>query len=81
MNNPAVPARAESSECPRTDDQTLSNYCRVLRDSSIGSGWKHLADVLAELEGLRNSLPRRLAHVLSRHDRASEARKVQQDNL
>jgi hypothetical protein len=62
MNSSALPARAESFECRRTDDQALGDYGQVVRNSSIGSGWKHLVDILAELEVLHDSSQRGLAH-------------------
>jgi hypothetical protein len=51
MNRLALPRRM--------DGHTLGDSCRVIRESSIGSGWKHLANVLAELEARQGSLPPR----------------------
>jgi hypothetical protein len=81
MNSSALPAHAEFPDCRRTNDQTLSDYCQVLRDSSIGSGWKHLVDILAELEALHDALSRGLAHAITRYDCISKERKAQCHNL
>ncbi len=56
----AVSGRTSSSEGRHMDDQArYSQYCRVVKESSIGYGWKYLVHVLAELEAQHDSLPPR----------------------
>ncbi len=59
-NRSALPGRASSSEGRRMGDQAFyGDYCRMVTESSIGSGWKHLVNVLAELDARHDSLPPR----------------------
>ena len=52
MNNRSASRdRASPSEDRHMNDQVqYGDCCRVVRESSIGSGWKRLTHVLAELE-------------------------------
>ncbi len=56
----ALSVRAPSSEGRHMEDRArYSHYCRVVKESSIGYGWRRLVHVLAELEVHHDSLPPR----------------------
>ena len=55
-----------SEDCQMKDLGQFGDCCRVVSESSIGSGWKRLTHVLAELEALHGSPPPHgLVHALN----------------